>query len=79
MDNNLKNKGLIDKYRIEKTNGNQLNANAEYFVLRYDKYGGDPIHIRACQTALLVYCTEIENHIPKLAIELRADINENKL
>jgi len=36
--------GLINKYEIKKTNGNPIDPEAKYFILRYDK---DPHAIQA--------------------------------
>ena len=51
----LKERGLIGKYYLEKANGKPIDPEAKYFILRYDDKGNDPIHISACQKALAVY------------------------
>ena len=70
MDENLKKVGLIPKYLIQKTNGNPIDPGAKYFAMRYDNNGSDPVHLRACQKALLVYAHEIKNHLPLLSKDL---------
>lgn len=49
MNNDLKSIGLYDKYNITKTNGEPIDENSEYFVLRLDDGGSDKIHIEACK------------------------------
>lgn len=44
--------------------------NAEYFVLRLDKNGSDPLHIDACRKAVLVYADAIKDHLPELSSDL---------
>ena len=63
--------GLHRKYHIQKTNGQPLDPNSIYFVLRLD--GNNP-HAAACRAAALVYCDRIEEHIPQLAGDLRAEV-----
>lgn len=80
-----RNIGLYPKYYIQKFTGEYENTffgdkvpifepvdpKAEYFVLRLDYGGGDPIHIAACRKAILVYAKEIKNHLPVLSKELK--------
>lgn len=67
----LKSKGLLNKYIISKANGQPIDEGAEYFVLRLDmKRCHDPEHVKACRRAVLTYATEIRNHLPLLAQEL---------
>lgn len=47
-----------------------VDKNAEYFILRLDEHGDDPIHIEACRKAVLTYAREIKGHIPQLAKDL---------
>ena len=47
-----------------------VDENAEYFVLRLDKNGDDPIHIDACRKAVLVYADAIKDHLPELSKDL---------
>ena len=74
MNETLKKKGLIHKYNITKTSGLPIDEKAKYFVLRYDDFGDDPKHIRACKIALLVYAELIENHLPLLSKDLKKGI-----
>ena len=55
---------LTNKYRVEKTNGEQIEQNAEYFVLRID---ADP----HAQTAAMAYANSIENENPEFARDIR--------
>lgn len=65
-----KQKGLYQKYKIEKTNGNPINPLAEYFVLRLDQYSSDLVHTEASRRAILLYAKEIKKYNPKLAEDL---------
>jgi hypothetical protein len=64
-----------------------IDKDAEYFILRLDEGGKDPIHIAACRKAVLTYAEEIKNHLPDLAKDLiekyspktEADILKDKL
>ncbi len=48
-----------------------VDEGAEYFVMRLDEGGGDPVHISACRQAVLRYAELIEDHLPQLAKDLR--------
>jgi hypothetical protein len=61
MNINDKGKGLYFKYGITKTNGDPVDPDALYFVLRLDSGGDDPIHIEACRRAALVYAHAIKD------------------
>ena len=61
--------GLHSKYIISKANGDPLEKDSEYFVLRLDT-NGDPMHIEACRKAILVYAESIKSYIPKLSSDL---------
>lgn len=63
-------KGLHGKYHITKADGSPVKPEAEYFVLRLDKFGDFP-HVEAGRKAIKVYADEIEEYIPKLAKDLR--------
>lgn len=63
-------KGLHQRYVVYKINGNPVDLNAEYFVLRVDKNGSDPKHIDACRKAVITYAENIKNHLPELAEDL---------
>jgi hypothetical protein len=62
--------GLHGKYKIEKADGSPVAPEAEYFVLRLDKFGDFP-HVEAGRKAMKVYADEIEEHTPQLAKDLR--------
>lgn len=47
-----------------------VDPKAEYFVLRLDDFGRDPVHIAACRKAVLCYAKAIELHLPQLAQDL---------
>lgn len=62
--------GLHQKYFIQKVNGEPLDDGSEYFVLRLDNGGSDPIHAEACRQAVLTYASIIKNHLPHLSDDL---------
>lgn len=62
--------GLHARYKVTKTNGESVDDDAEYFVLRLDWGGDDKRHIAACRNAILEYAEGIKDHIPKLAQDL---------
>lgn len=64
------NKGLYNKYKIEKTNGEPIDEDAKFFVLRIDLNQNDKKHMEACRIALRVYAREVKEHIPKLSKDL---------
>lgn len=59
MGKNSKKLGLYAKYNITKTNGEPLDDNSEYFVLRLDYGGSDKCHIDACRLAMITYAAHI--------------------
>jgi hypothetical protein len=63
-------KGLYQRYIVSKTSGKPVDENAEYFVLRLDKNGKDPKHVKACRKAVLKYAEEIADHLPELSKDL---------
>lgn len=63
-------KGLHQRYIVSKSNGNPVDPNAEYFVLRVDLNGSDSKHIEACRKAVITYAKNIREHLPKLAQDL---------
>ena len=65
----LDGKGLYGKYFLAKVNGEPVNPNNEYFILKL-KGKGDPKHIEACRKAILVYANEIKDHRPELSKDL---------
>jgi len=62
--------GLYHKYNLQKTNGEPLDPQSEYFVLRLDD-GGDPEHVAACRKAIKVYADSIKNYLPELYKDLK--------
>lgn len=60
---NYKEVGYMEKYIIKKTNGNPIDPNAEYFVLRIDK---DP----HAKKALRAYADSVRKDNPILATDL---------
>jgi hypothetical protein len=64
-------RGLYNRYVVKKADGTPVDPRAEYFVLRLDEHGRDPIHIEACRAAAMVYADMIAEHLPKLAADLR--------
>lgn len=65
-----KSKGLFSKYNVSKTDGAPIDFRAMYFVLRYDFFARDKVHIKACRKALHTYTKEIKDHLPILAKQL---------
>ena len=64
--------GLHQRYIIQKTSGEPVDPNAVYFVLRIDKGGKDPKHIKAGRDATRAYIQSLrdQNHLPELADDL---------
>lgn len=75
-------KGLDQKYIIRKMVGlkredgsflhenfisKEVDADAEYFVLRLDKNASDLKHVAACRIGIYAYANAIKDHIPVLA------------
>lgn len=54
-------------------------SDAEYFVLRLDDGGSDPIHVEACRQAVLTYATMIRNHLPELSGDLFKKYSKNTI
>lgn len=63
------NKGLTQKYIIERVDGKPLDEKAKYFILRYDK---DP----HAKKALLAYADSIEEEQILLATDIRKEVAE---
>jgi hypothetical protein len=63
--------GFHGRYKISKANGDPVDANAEYLVLRLDDGGSDQQHIKACRIAAIAYANAIEHYMPELAEDLR--------
>lgn len=66
----VKEKGLMARYRVTKIDGT-TNPDAEYFVLRLDDKGSDPVHIAACREAINTYADAIKSHLPLLHDDLK--------
>lgn len=47
-----------------------VDEGSEYFVMRLDDGGSDPIHIAACRKAVLCYAEAIKDHLPDLSKDL---------
>jgi len=47
-----------------------VDPDAEYFVMRLDDGGKDSQHIEACRSAVLHYAEIIKDHIPELSKDL---------
>lgn len=62
--------GLHLRYIISKTNGEPVDDNAEYFVLRLDENGDDKEHIKAGRIGVLAYAEAIKHHLPQLANDI---------
>lgn len=62
--------GLHQRYFVAKANGEPVDENAEYFILRLDLNGSDKKHIDACRKAVLKYADEIANHLPQLSEDI---------
>ena len=69
-------KGLHQRYFVSKVSGEPIDERAEYFILRLDEFGNDPIHIEACRKAAFAYTEAIKEHLPNLASDL---VNRYKL
>ena len=76
MNEQLKKMGLFGKYEIRKANGKPIDSRAKYFVMRYDNFGSDPIHLQACRDVLLKYADKIKDHLPLLSKDLIEDVKK---
>lgn len=63
--------GYKRKFIIKKANGNNIDPNAEYFVLRLDNHGKDIRFARACRKAALTLSDEIKDYMPQLSEDLK--------
>lgn len=61
--------GLKHKYNLTKANGEEVDSNGQYFVLKLNSCNGK--HGEASRKAALAYADAIESEIPKLAKDLR--------
>jgi len=71
-------KGLHLRYIVTKTDGEPVDENAEYFVLRLDDGGDDIKHIKACRKAIRVYAKKIKKHLPELSKDLLSRYSKTK-
>lgn len=62
--------GLYKKYIVSKANGDPIDKNAEYFILRLDYKDDDIIHVQACRDAVLFYADKIKDHLPQLSKDI---------
>lgn len=62
--------GLYFKYIVAKVTGEPVDDDAEYFVLRLDENGNDPMHIKAGRKAIMTYAEEIKDYLPQLSTDL---------
>ncbi len=74
MKESNKDKGLLNKYIISKTDGSTIDKDAEYFILRLDLQDmhskENTFHRIACRKAILTYAEEIKDVLPELAKDL---------
>jgi hypothetical protein len=63
-----KEKGLLNKYIVLKSDKSPIDWRADYFVLRLDEFQNDSEHRTACLKALKTYADEIDN------LELKKDL-----
>lgn len=68
----FKDHGILQKYRLLRSDGRPVDPNAEYFVLRLDGGGKDLRHVEACRAAVREYARRIADHLPVLSAELLA-------
>ena len=66
--------GLHGRYWIRKADGRLCDPDAIYFVLRLDKWGSDPAHLKAGRFAARMYALHLQiskaAHLEQLAKEL---------
>lgn len=55
--------GLKTKYSVKPITG-PIDPNADYFVLRLDKYQSDKAHLQACRIAINAYAEAIKESLP---------------
>ncbi len=66
--------GLHQRYIVSKMNGEQVDPEAVYFVLRLDKHGDDNLHVAACHVAVEAYAGFILNTPPNHLTKLGSDL-----
>lgn len=69
--------GLHGRYYVEKVNGEPVDENAEYFILRLDRNASNPYHLAACRRAIMAYANTIQPVLPVLAHDLFARYGTN--
>jgi hypothetical protein len=67
--------GLIKKYNLSRVDGEELDPDSKYFVLRYDQ-GAEENHRNASRDALSMYISRIYDTHRKLAEDLSNDLKE---
>ncbi len=67
--------GLHQKYILARVDGQDLDPEAEFFILRLDAKGKNHNHINACRRAVLAYADAIAPTKPGLALDLYARYN----
>jgi hypothetical protein len=73
-----KDKGIIQKYIISRTDGTPIDPKNAYFILKIEG-NGDPEHINASRIAVCAYADAIKNHLPELSKELIEKYELNRL
>ncbi len=66
--------GLHRRYTVTKNNGEAVDPNAIYFVLRLDNGGRDKTHIRACREAAKAYVFSIYKQNPPAMVQVAEDL-----
>ena len=66
----LEPKGLYNKYYIIKTDGTQIDPNAEFLVLRIDKGCSNKTWLAGARRAAAVLCDTIRFEMPELAKDI---------
>lgn len=62
--------GFHRRYDVSKIDGEPVDPNAEYMVLRLDWGGSDKEHIKACRIAVCAYAYAIKDHLPDLSKDI---------
>ena len=68
--------GFHQKYILTRCDGVEIDHRAEFFILRLDEYGKNPVHINACRKAILAYADEMAATKPQLAKDLYNKYNQ---
>lgn len=66
----IKQKGVINKYILTRTDGRAVDPGAELFCLRLDDQTKDKHHLYACRKAVVKYAVSIEPYLPVLAEDI---------